>query len=64
MAEDSGRAMTLVETVFILKAKSFQTSRLSDRSDVTHRFNKALGAFDALFKELFGTKCSSYEAKR
>ena len=43
---------------------SWLASDLSDRSDVTHRINKASGAFGALRKELFGTKYASYEAKQ
>ena len=34
---------------------SLVASDLSDRPDVTHRINKASGAFGALRKELFGT---------
>ncbi len=38
---------------------------LSDCSDVTHRTNKASGAFGTLCKEEhFGTKYVTYEAKR
>ena len=59
---NSGGTISFVEKFSYLG--SWVASDLSDRLDVTHRINKASGAFGALRKELFGTKYASYEAKR
>ena len=59
---NSGGTITFVEKFSYLE--SLVASDLSDRPDVTHRINKASGAFGALQKELFGTKYAYYEAKR
>ncbi len=62
VALNSGGTITFVEKFSCLG--NWVASDLTDRFDVTHRINKASGAFGALRKEFFGTKYASYEAKR